>query len=262
MTLIEINLLDADGEGAVGGRAERRAGAGARARALVSDPFLAGAVAAVLVAAGGGGFLYTEQARAETALVAREQKATADSARYAALLAARRAAAAERDSVRRQLGVITTIDSARYAWAHVLDEVSRALPPYTWLTAVQQTSAPPLPVAPPKAKGDKPGGDNAAGGARADAKSDGKAGKPDSAAARTALTFRVVGQTVDIQALTAFMRDLEASPFIQHVQLARSEAVQADGKEVTEFTLDAELQPPPRDVLRTERLAVPVGPVR
>ena len=160
--------------------------------------------------------------------------------------------------MRRQLGVITTIDSARYAWAHVLDEVSRALPPYTWLTAVQQTSAPPLPVAPPKAKGDKPDGDKAAG----DAKADGKTAKPDSAAARTALTFRVVGQTVDIQALTAFMRELEASPFIQHVQLARSEAVQADGKEVTEFTLDAELQPPPRDLLRTERLAVPVGPVR
>ena len=254
MTMIEINLLDPDGEGAGGGIAESLAAFGARTRTLVGDPYLTGAVVAALLAVGGGGLLYTSQARADVALAAREQRATADSTRYAALLAARRAAGAERDSVQRQLGVITAIDSARYAWAHVLDEVSRALPPYTWLTAVQQTSAPPLPAAPRKdaksaatATADKPAGD--------------KSGRPDSVVSRT-LAFRIVGQTVDIQALTAFMRDLEASPFVQHVQLARSEAAQVDGKDVTEFTLDAELQTPPRDLLRTERLAVPVAPAR
>lgn len=257
MTMIEINLLDPDGEGSGGGLGDALAAFGARARALVGDTYLTGAVAAVLLAAGGGGFLYANQARAEVALAGREQTASADSTRYAVLLAARRAASAERDSVQRQLGVITAIDSARYAWAHVLDEVSRALPPYTWLTAVQQTSAPPLPAAPGKdgkaAAATKPAGEKPA----AD-----KAGKPDSAVLHAALAFRVVGQTVDIQALTAFMRDLEASPFVQHVQLARSEAAQVDGKDVTEFTLDAELQTPPRDLLRTERLAVPVAPAR
>ena len=259
MTMIEINLLDPDGEGSGGGIGETLAVFGARARALVGDPYLTGAVAAVLLAGGGGGFLYTSQARADVALTAREQQAVADSTRYAALLAARRAAAAERDSVQRQLGVITAIDSARYAWAHVLDEVSRALPPYTWLTAVEQTSAPPLPASPgkgataAKSTGDKPTGD---------APPAAKPAKPDSAPPRAALAFRIVGQTVDIQALTAFMRDLEASPFVQHVQLARSEAAQVDGKDVTEFTLDAELQTPPRDLLRTERLAVPVAPAR
>ena len=45
-------------------------------------------------------------------------------------------------------------------------------------------------------------------------------------------------------------------------KLARSEAAQVDSKEVTEFTLDAELQTPPHDVLRTERLAVPVAAAR
>ncbi len=255
MTMIEINLLDPDGEGSGGGFGDALATFGARARALIGDPYLIGTVAAVLLAAGGGGFLYTNQARAEVALAEREQTASADSTRYAALLAARRAASAERDSVQRQLGVITAIDSARYAWAHVLDEVSRALPPYTWLTAVQQTSAPPLPAAPSKdgKAAAKPAGEKPATD---------KAGKPDSAVLHAALAFRVVGQTVDIQALTAFMRDLEASPFVQHVQLARSEAAQVDGKDVTEFTLDAELQTPPRDLLRTERLAVPVAPAR
>jgi hypothetical protein len=58
------------------------------------------------------------------------------------------------------------------------------------------------------------------------------------------------------------MRDLETSPFVQRVQLARSAPVQADGREVTEFTLDAEFEPPPRALLRTERLAVAVAPAR
>ncbi len=262
MTMIEINLLNPDGDASGRGMRDALAALGARAGALVGDPYLTGAIAAVLLAAGGGGFLYTGQARADVAMTAREEAALADSTRYAALLAARRAAAAERDSVQRQLGVIARIDSARYAWAHVLDEVSRALPPYTWLTAVQQTSAAPMPAAPGKpakvAAGDKPAGEHPAG----DHPAAEKAGKPDSLAARPTLAFRIVGQTVDIQALTAFMRDLEASPFVQHVQLARSEAAQVDGKEVTEFTLDAELQTPPRDVLRTERLAVPVAPAR
>ena len=96
MTLIEINLLDADGEGSGGGFAGVVARYGARVRAFVSDPYLAGAVAAVVLALGGGGALYAGQARAETAVGAREATATADSARYAALLAARRAAMAER----------------------------------------------------------------------------------------------------------------------------------------------------------------------
>ncbi|GJG85364.1 hypothetical protein tb265_05450 [Gemmatimonadetes bacterium T265] len=257
MTMIEINLLDPDGERSGERLGDALAAFAARARGLVGDPHLAGAVAAVLLALGGGGFLYTSQARADVALAERERAATADSSRYAALLAARRAASAERDSVRRQLGVITSIDSARYAWAHVLDEVSRALPPYTWLTAVQQTSAPPLPAPP---------GRDAKGGAAAKSAGDrppaDKGVKADSAGPRAALAFRIVGQTVDIQALTALMRDLEASPFVQHVQLARSEAAQVDGKDVTEFTLDAELQTPPHDLLRTERLAVPVAPSR
>ena len=63
--------------------------------------------------------------------------------------------------------------------------------------------------------------------------------------------FRVVGQTVDIQALTLFMKTLEASPFIQNVQLTRSDIVTADGKEVTEFQLEAESQVPPPYLIKS-----------
>jgi hypothetical protein len=66
----------------------------------------------------------------------------------------------------------------------------------------------------------------------------------------------VVGQTVDIQALTLFMKTLEASPFIQNVQLTRSDMVTADGKEVTEFQLEAESQVPPPYLIKSVPLTV------
>ena len=52
------------------------------------------------------------------------------------------------------------------------------------------------------------------------------------------------------------MKSLEASPFIQNVQLTRSDLVQAEGKEVTEFTLVAESQSPPPFVVKTVPLVV------
>jgi Tfp pilus assembly protein PilN len=47
-----------------------------------------------------------------------------------------------------------------------------------------------------------------------------------------------VGNTVDIQALTRFIRQLEASPFLEQVQLAKSEHANDNGKDVTQFQLD------------------------
>jgi Tfp pilus assembly protein PilN len=78
-------------------------------------------------------------------------------------------------------------------------------------------------------------------------------------AAAKELKFKIVGHTVDIQALTRFMKSLEASPFIQNVQLSRSDLVQAEGKEVTEFTLEAETQSPPAFAIKTVPLVVSAG---
>lgn len=72
------------------------------------------------------------------------------------------------------------------------------------------------------------------------------------------LRFRLVGQTIDIQALTTFMRQLESSPFIQSVTLAKSEIVMVDGKDVTQFELSAAYEVPSPGVIRTTPLVVPV----
>lgn len=229
--MIEINLLPGatrKSRGAGGFDISELVGSfGSRVR----DPYLLTAVAACIVAIVAVGLMHTTHVRAESAIEARYQAARADSVRYAAVIADRRAAEAQRDSVIRQVNIIRAIDDDRYIWGHILEEVSRALPAYTWLTSIQQTSAVVTAAAPVA--------DTASG---ADLVSNSQARAPK---------FRIVGQTIDIQALTHFMKTLEASPFIQRVQLARSDVAIADGKQITEFHLDAEYEVPPRELLRT-----------
>ena len=52
------------------------------------------------------------------------------------------------------------------------------------------------------------------------------------------------------------MKTLESSPFIQNVQLTKSDLVLSDGKEVTEFVLEAETQKPPAFLVKTVAMNV------
>ena len=59
----------------------------------------------------------------------------------------------------------------------------------------------------------------------------------DTAIPKDVITIRVSGRTVDIQAVTRFMKDLEASPYLSNVQLDKSELAVEQGKEVAQFQL-------------------------
>lgn len=251
--MIEVNLLP----GAK--KSKRAAGLGLAGVAgsigdRVRDPWLVGAAGTVVVAVAAVGILFSAQQARASEVDQKLERVVRDSTRYAKVLSARRKLAAERDSVHRQLQIIRTIDDNRYNWAHILDEVSRALPAYTWLTVLEQTTKIPLP----------PGADTATAGVPVR----GPAAKPGADSAKKVvadtinvhpeLAFRLVGQTVDIQALTMFMRQLESSPFIERVSLLRSEIVVLDGKDVTQFELTATYEVPAPGVVRTSPLVVPV----
>lgn len=231
--MIEINLLPGSG------KKTRSRGAGIDAAALFSgvaakikDPFLVGAVASAALAVVVVGGMYWYQSGTASSLADQLQKAKQDSIRYAAVITQRHRAEARRDSVLRQVKLIESFDNKRYVWPHLMDEISRALPPYTWLTSVVQTNsttaAQPDQAAPPKQAGGK-----------------GKSKTPavDSTSIPR-VKFQITGQTVDIQALTRFMKLLEASPFIDQVTLDKSAIVIVDGKQVTEFQLTAAYQTP------------------
>lgn len=243
--MIEINLLpgaDKKNKGRGSGFSLKSAAAGASAR--VRDPYLLSAVASVLVAAAVIGSMHLTQGSALAELAEREEVAVRDSSRFAVVLAERRKAEAKRDSVVRQLAIIKSIDNDRFVWPHILDEVSRALPPYTWLKSIAQTAAP-VPAVTPAS--------NAASAGK-----DSTNKKQDPQPSDEPLRFRLTGNTVDIQALTRFMKLLETSPFVQNVQLARSELALVDGKEVTEFQLDAEYERPAKELLTTAPVSLSV----
>jgi type IV pilus assembly protein PilN len=231
--MIEINLLPGSGKKgkAKGGGGSPDIGAAFRAFASkVTDPFLLGAVASGVLAAAAIGALYTQQLTRQKSLEDKERRAVKDSIQYSVVVKSIRRAQAQRDSVVRQLNIIKVIDNNRFVWPHVMDEVSRALPPYTWLTSMQQTnvSVAPASAPPPPKKGDK-----AAPTVNA-----------DSAAAAQPVQLQIIGNTVDIQALTRFMKALEASPFLEDVTLVKTSVIPVEGKEVTEFQLTGTYQQP------------------
>jgi len=116
--------------------------------------------------------------------------------------------------------VIRDIDRDRYVWPHILDAVTKALPPYLWLEDLAS-----------------------------------RAGESDSTGGAS---FQIQGKTADPQALTRFMRNLEESPFVEGVQIVSSSLVAEQGHDVTAFTLTAHYQVPPVTILTMEPLAASV----
>lgn len=249
--MIEINLLP----GAAGKRkAKSGGGRGSSAGAMfaglgasVRDPYMISAAGSLVLAVLVVGGLYLMQERRDTELRAAEEVAVDDSSRFANFLKQRRRAQATRDTVLRQINVIRAIDGDRYLWPHVLEEVSKALPQYTWLTSLgnggipQGTSTPAIigePPLPPGAPPRPPAASAPASAPRAPGAPAAAAGL-DTNVARDMVQIQLEGQTVDIEAITRFMRQLEASPFIGQVQLGKSQLSIIDGREVTTFSLQA-----------------------
>jgi Tfp pilus assembly protein PilN len=256
--MIEINLLPGTGRkkakrggGGGGGRAMPSFDFGAwfaNLRERVTEPWLIGGIATTVVVLSAVAGMYVLQSRREARVEEATQKAVQDSTRYAAVLKEREKAEAKRDTVLRSLNLIRAIDDDRFIWPHVLDEVSRALPPYTWLVSLTYTGAGQAQQAvstlPPAPAPDGAGGH--------------KRRFVQTAIPRDTVRLRLIGNTVDIQALTRFMTQLESSPYFDQVQLAKSERANDNGKEVTQFQLDLLYNRPDAGLVRRVPLAVSV----
>ncbi|MBA3645933.1 MAG: PilN domain-containing protein [Gemmatimonadaceae bacterium] len=255
--MIQINLLPGAGRRSKAAGGMRASDMLASASEWGGDKYLMSAIGAVVASLGLLSFLYLHQNRVAGDLEERRIKAVDDSSRYSAVLAAKVKAESTRDSLFAQLAIIKSIDDTRYIWSHVMQEISAAMPPYTWLTAIAQTSIPPSAAAADTTQKSSSGDDKSKSKA---AREKEKRLRADSLLAQAqSVKFKLTGNTVDIQALTRFIRALEASPFVQNVQLTRSDLVVNEGKEVTEFTLEAETQKPPPYMIKTIPLVVSAG---
>ena len=140
--------------------------------------------------------------RVESRLIA----ARSENGRFRQLIAQRRRAEAAKDSVVTQIATIRAVDGDRYVWPHILDEITRAMPGYTWLTDL--TSIAPAtpdsmtPLPPP-------------------------------------VGVQLNGKTMDIQGFTHFMRQLEDSPWLRDVTVISTGTDIDHGRAVTVFTVKA-----------------------
>jgi Tfp pilus assembly protein PilN len=243
--MIEVNLLPG-GARKKSSAAPSAAQVGAMLSGLsgkLANGWLIGCAVVMLAAAGVGGWLYFGQKAYKKDSEERLAKALEDSARFSGIVAARAALEAKRDTLLRQVNLIRTIDGDRYIWPHILDEVSKVLPPYTWLTVVAFIGTPAGAtnvVAVPVVKINP---------------IDTVGGKKPPKAQITEITpdvvaFRVTGQTVDIQAFTKYMEDLEASPFLGGVNMISVTPLNVEGKEVFVFVVNMTYTRPDSTVIR------------
>jgi len=180
-----------------------------RLTASVRNPALAGAIAVLLAVGGSLGWLYAQTGSELAAVEPKLEVARAEQRRFQTFLAEKRKQQILRDSLSVQIGTIRGVDGARYIWPHVLDEIARALPDYTWLTdiaaaapaAVDSNAADAVAVPPP--------------------------------------AFVMQGRTIDIQAYTKFLRDLEASPWIIDVTPIQANTVVENDRAITAFSVRA-----------------------
>ena len=189
--------------------------------AKVKDPLLMGAVGAWVLVVAALGLIYLNQIRQLYVLEPRLEQARSEHRRFKAFIADKRRQEKIRDSLLAQITVIKSVDGERYIWPHLLDEITKALPAYTWLVDLGFTA----PVAAP-----------------APAPAPGAQGTPaDSThpAAPPPVAFQINGRTIDIQAYTRFLRQLEASPWIVDVQPVSAQTVVEKERAITAFIIRA-----------------------
>jgi len=215
--LIEINLVPGSGAKKSKRRGPKMSlGGGLPKFSMPGVPKMDKALAlfagAWLVGFGLLGWMFVGGRHRVSTLTSEIEAAQLDSVRLDAAIKSQADLERRRDVVAQKVTIVQDIDAARYVWAHIADEVARAVPEYTWLAGIAAMQA------------------------------DSGVKMPH---------FSVSGRTGNNFALTKYMQQLEQSPFIRQVELKESQLIREDGKVVYSFLLEADYEVPPPDVLET-----------
>lgn len=209
--MIEVNLLPGKGK-----RKSSRRGMPQLALpaipGLPKDRWVLGAGALALLALVVIASLFFRVAGEAEELGIQLEAAQRDSARFADVIQRAERLQSQRDSIAQRVAVLQDIDEARYIWPHILDEVGRALPDYTWLVSLQQVAAAPHPL------------------------------------------IRIRGRAATYFALTSFMENLEASPYLGSVRLIAADPVMlsvgaGSQRRIYDYSLEARYQDPPPELV-------------
>lgn len=217
--MIEVNLLPGGKKRSSKGRGISLKGlslpsfgkGGGGGFSMPGDPYQLGAAAAGVITLVTVGWLFLGVRSDGEELQVAVDAAVQDSVRFADLIQRTNQLTARRDSIGQRVAIIQEIDQGRYVWPHILDEVARALPDYTWLYEILQAQEDPLQI-------------------------------------------RINGRAGSNFAITNFMRNLEASPFLRGVTIERTEQAPSEQNPteiVYVFELVVTFEPPPLEQLET-----------
>lgn len=205
------------------GQKRARAGKGVplaqRLRGLtagIKEPLSLVSIGVWVLLVGWLGWTWFSTSRSLSALEPKFTQAVSEHRRYKGFLAERRREEVIRDSLVSQIRTIRGVDGDRYIWPHILDEVSRALPPFTWLTEMKV-----LPQA------------------------------LDTLGNAPPTKIELTGRTVDIQGYTRFLRQLEDSPWLGNVQAMSAKTVVDRERAVTEFIIQSTFTQADSSFIRT-----------
>jgi Tfp pilus assembly protein PilN len=215
--MIEINLLP-------GKKKKAATGAGFKFAlpdfqgliATIKNPWLFVVSGAAIIVIGGGLFAFIAYSTRLRILNSKLADVQAEKRRFDAVIAQKRQSEKIRDSLVAEINVIRGIDADRYVWPHVLDQITKALPPYTWLTGISVAGGNNLAPGTPGAIA-APGGVDSSGVPQ--------------------VRVWITGSTVDIQAYTTFLRQLAASPWLTDVMPATTSTVVEADRPVTAFNV-------------------------
>jgi len=219
-SMIEINLLP--------GKKKRKAAGGfalpdfSELAGKVRDPILVAAVGIWVVVIALVVFTYVTETARMASLRSEVEEVTREARRFNTLIRDKERQERLRDSLIVELQAIREIDADRYIWAHVLEEVTRALPDFTWLMSLEYLPAPTL------------GFDEEA-----------------EVQVKPPVRFTLAGRTADIGAYTRFLRNLSSSPWLAEVQPGPTETVLESDRPVTAFTINATYQQADSAFIRT-----------
>lgn len=184
-----------------------------KAAASVKNPLLGLALAAWVLVVGGIGYLFTQTSRELASVEPKLEQTKGEFKRFQGFLQQKKKQELIRDSLKSQIETIRGVDGDRYVWPHILDEISRSLPTYTWLTDIV--------------------------GSRAAVDTTVVRDAKDPAPPPPTVSVTISGRTVDIQAYTKFLRDLENSPWIVNVTPLQAQTVIENDRAVTQFSVRA-----------------------
>lgn len=199
----------------------------------VQDPLKLAAMVAWVLAIAFVGWTWLSTSTQLSNLQPRLEETRSEHRRFQDFLAQKRREELVRDSILSQIRTIRDVDSDRYVWPHILNEVAQTLPPLTWLINVSNVTPAIQPVV-----------------------------STDSTAADQPpppVQIQLTGRTVDIQGYTRFMRQLEDSPWLDNVTAVSANTVVESGRAVTAFVLTATFSRPSPDRIQTVSVAQSVA---